>query len=612
MVNETSDRKGYQDEPMVWEKWLAEYSELVDKTHQFFSLSPSHFHGKHHEETYQHLITVLQRYALLWEHLLQDPEKMFKAQYHLSLAMLEMGQKVNASILGHPNQEAASGAHKDKRFNAQAWDTNPMYVFIKQSYLATANYLRELTIDVKGLDPKVSAQVRFYTEQLINALSPTNFVMTNPEILEKTFQTGGTNLIKGFNNMLDDLRENAGHFHIKMTDYTAFEVGKNLAVTPGVVVYQNEMMQLIQYTPTTPKVGKVPLLIIPPWINKYYILDLQPANSFVKFAVDSGNTVFLISWANPDARYRNKGFPEYIEEGSLAALAQVEKMTQEKKTNIVSFCIGGTLTGMTAAYLAAKGQQDRISSITFLATLLDFSIPGDLGIFIDEDHLKNVDAQMEKKGYLDGRDMRMAFNLLRSNDLIWTYYVSHYLAGEDPFPFDLLYWNNDITNLPQKMHSFYLHEMYNHNRLVKPGGVSIHGTPLDLSKITIPTYFISTERDHIAQWQGTYKGAILLGGEKRFVLGGAGHTAGIINPPAKEKYGYRVNDMLPEDPEEWYNGGTQYSGSWWLDWIEWLKPYMGKMIPSRDPGKGIEPAPGSYVKVRLTGSLPPQESNNPQ
>jgi polyhydroxyalkanoate synthase len=580
-----------------WKNWLDEYSQLVDKAHKFLAQGPSSFAAIKPEESYANLSNMAKRYAEYWQHLSQDPAKIIKAQVTFTEEMMKVWQQLGLALLGQKNE--LTEPKKDKRFKAEEWDNNPVFVAIRQAYFATAHYLLSLTNDVEGLNPKTAAQVRFYTQQFIDALSPTNFVMTNPEILKKTIESSGTNLIKGFNNMLDDLRENAGRFHIKMTDTKAFEVGKNVATTKGRVVFQNDMIQLIQYEPTTEKVGTTPLLIVPPWINKYYILDLQPENSLVKFAIDQGNTTFIISWVNPDERYRNKGFQEYMKEGSLVALDQIEKITGQKQTNVVAFCIGGTLMGCTAAYLAAKKQQDRIKSLTFLATLLDFSIPGDLGVFIDDEHLKSIDGQMAKSGYLDGRDMRMAFNLLRSNDLIWNYYVSNYLGGETPFPFDLLYWNCDCTNLPEKMHSFYLHEMYNHNRLVQPGSVVFDNTPLDIRKITIPAYFISTEFDHIAPWDGTYLGANLFGGKTKFVLGGSGHIAGIVNPPVKEKYGYRTNDKMAATSQEWYESSEAHPGSWWSDWEKWIKPFMGDMIPARKPGKGLEAAPGSYVQKKL-------------
>lgn len=587
---------------MPWEKWVEDYTALVKKTQEVIQTLSKTYQSQQPEESAQNMATMAKRYAEYWEQLAKNPTKIIEAQVSFAQEIMRVWQQFGLAMLGQKTDSDANEQRTDKRFKSEEWDNNPLFASIKQAYFVTADYLQSLTTDVKGLDPKIEAQIKFYTQQFIDALAPTNFVLTNPEILKKTIETQGANLIQGFNNMLDDLKENQGRFQIKMTDMNAFEVGKNVAVAPGKIVYQNEMMQLIQYEPTTKEVGAVPLLMIPPWINKYYILDLRPDNSFVKFALDQGHTVFMISWVNPTAQHAQKGFEDYMLAGPIAAMQAIEKITHQEKVNALAFCIGGTLLGCTAAYLAAK-HQDKIASLTFLATLMDFSIPGDLGIFIDDEQVTAIEAQMAKVGYLDGRDMRMVFNLLRSNDLIWSYFVNNYLGGELPFPFDLLYWNCDSTNLPAKMHGFYLRQMYGKNLLVKPNGISLDNTPLDLTKITTPAYFISTEYDHIAPWEGTYKGAALLNGDVRFVLGGSGHIAGIVNPPAKEKYGFRTNSVLPKDAKTWYAGSEEHNGSWWLDWQKWVMPFMGAKVPARIPGEGalkaIEDAPGSYVRVKL-------------
>jgi polyhydroxyalkanoate synthase subunit PhaC len=384
-----------------------------------------------------------------------------------------------------------------------------------------------------------------------------------------------------------------------MTDEKAFELGKNVATSPGKVVFQTELMQLIQYLPSTPTVYKRPLVIIPPWINKYYILDLREKNSFIRWAVAQGHTVFVISWVNPDARLALKGFDDYMLEGPVAALDYIEKTTGERQANVIGYCLGGTLLGATLAYLTAK-KQDRVACATFFVSLLDFSQPGELGVFIDEAQVANLERKMNERGYLEGSEMAGTFNLLRSNDLVWSFVVNNYLMGKDPFPFDLLYWNADSTRMPAKMHSFYLRNMYIHNRMGKPGGITLDGVPIDLSKVKIPAYFISTVEDHIAPWKTTYKGAKYLGGDVRFVLGGSGHIAGIVNPPAAKKYHYWTNDAMPETADQWFETATQKPGSWWEDWQAWMDKHNGgERVAARQPVKPLEDAPGSYAMLRI-------------
>lgn len=386
-----------------------------------------------------------------------------------------------------------------------------------------------------------------------------------------------------------------------MTDLEAFELGVNVATTPGKVVYQNELMQLLQYSPTTETVYQRPLLIVPPWINKFYILDLRAKNSFIKWWVDQGFTVFLISWINPDESLAQKNFEHYMLEGPLAAIDAIEQATGEREVNAVGYCLGGTLLASTAAWMATKGD-DRLKSCTFMTTMLDFSSPGDLEVFIDEQQLDALDRRMQQRGYLDGAEMATTFNLLRANDLVWSFFINNYLLGKEPFPFDLLYWNSDSTRMPARMHSFYLRNMYLENRLAQPGGIQLAGESIELSKVTVPAYFASTYEDHIAPWKSTYKGTQLLSGSKRFVLGGSGHIAGAINPPVANKYGYWVNENLVPDCNDWFEAASQREGSWWLDWLEWAAPLSGEQVAARQPGSGqlpaLEDAPGRYVKQR--------------
>jgi polyhydroxyalkanoate synthase len=387
-----------------------------------------------------------------------------------------------------------------------------------------------------------------------------------------------------------------------MTDASAFRLGENIALTPGKVVFQNELLQLIQYQPMTAEVYARPLLIIPPWINKYYILDLRESNSFIRWAVEQGHTVFVVSWVNPDKRLAHKSFDDYLAHGALAALDAVERATGEKDANVIGYCLGGTLLAAALGYLAAK-KQERVHSATFFVSMIDFERPGELEVFIDERQIAALEARMKKRGYLEGSEMATTFNMLRANDLIWSFVVNNYLLGRDPFPFDLLYWNSDSTRMPAAMHSFYLRNMYLKNLLRKPGGITLCGVPIDVTRITVPAYFISTLEDHIAPWKSTYAGARLLKGPVRFVLGGSGHIAGIINPPAASKYCYWVNDKVPEAPDAWLDGAQQHPGSWWTDWARWIARRAGEKVPARVPGKGalkaIEDAPGSYVKVHI-------------
>jgi polyhydroxyalkanoate synthase len=369
-------------------------------------------------------------------------------------------------------------------------------------------------------------------------------------------------------------------------------------------VFQNDLMQLIQYTPSTDTVHKRPLLIVPPWINKYYILDLREKNSFVKWAVGEGHTVFIVSWVNPDARFAAKSFENYLNEGPLAALDAIERATGEREVNVVGFCLGGTLVATSLGYLAAKSDK-RVKSATFFATLIDFTRAGELEVFVDEQQVEALEKRMEERGYLEGSEMAATFNMLRANDLIWSFVVNNYLLGRDPFPFDLLYWNSDSTRMPAAMHSFYLRNMYLQNSLAQPGGIVMNDTPVDVSRVEVPTYFISTIEDHIAPWKSTYSGARLFRGPVRFVLGGSGHIAGIINPPAANKYGYWTNDARDAEPDAWLAAAKNHPGSWWTDWARWIAKHAGGKVSARVPGEGklraIEDAPGSYVTLRADG-----------
>lgn len=503
------------------------------------------------------------------------------------------------SGMGKKSLDVAQPEPGDGRFRDHAWSDALAFNVIKQAYLLSNRWIMDTLEDVRGMDPHSKLKLRFFTGQMTDAMAPSNFVLTNPEVLRTTIQTRGANLVRGLANLLRDLDEGGGPLPFRMSDPDAFAVGENLANTPGDVIYQNELMQLIQYRPTTEKVHRRPLLVVPPWINKYYILDLGEKKSFIRYWVEHGHTVFVISWVNPGAELAHKSFEDYMLEGPIAAMDAIEKATGERELNTVGYCIGGTLLGCTLAWMAAR-EDDRIKSATFLNSMLDFSDVGDLEVFIDEDSIRKLEKAMDKQGYLDGASMATAFNMLRANGLIWSFFVNNYLLGKDTAPFDLLYWNSDATRMPATMHSFYLRNMYLHNRLREPGGIELAGTPIDLGKVKVPSYFASAIEDHIAPWTSCYRGSRCLGGPVRFTLGGSGHIAGIINPPDRKKYGYRINDEEVLDSDAWLQGAKEFEGSWWPDWVAWAEQYGGGEVEARNVEDGklpvIEPAPGAYVK----------------
>jgi polyhydroxyalkanoate synthase len=532
--------------------------------------------------------------------LMANPMRVMQAQIGFWQDYMTLWQNTTRRIMGIDSEPVIEAAKSDKRFRDDAWSQNEVFDFIKQSYLLSARYVQEVVHQADGLDPKTAQKVDFYSRQFIDAMSPSNFLLTNPEVLRRTAETGGENLLKGLSNLLGDLERGRGRLSIKMTDMDAFRFGENIAVSPGKVVFQNELMQLIQYTPSTETVLRRPLVIAPPWINKFYILDLRPKNSFVRWAVSQGHTVFMISWVNPDERLAAKDFEDYMLDGYVTALDVIERITGEREINAIGYCLGGTLLASTLAYLAAKGD-DRIKTATFFVSMLDFEEAGELGVFIDEEQLKALEDKMVKRGYLEGAEMAQTFNMLRANDLIWSFVVNNYLMGNEPFPFDLLYWNADSTRMPAKMHSFYLRNMYQRNKLREQGGITLAGVPIDLGRIRTPAYFLSTREDHIAPWRSTYRGTQLLGGSKRFVLAASGHIAGVVNPPGG-KYSHWINQDLPADAEEWFRGGTEIAGSWWPDWQRWVTGFDKSTVPARDPAAGplpvLEDAPGSYVLVK--------------
>ena len=535
--------------------------------------------------------------------LMANPARLMQAQIGFWQDYMTLWQNTARRMIGGqeaPASPVIQADPKDRRFKDEAWKENEVFDFIKQSYLLSARFVQDVVGQAEGLDRKAAQKVDFYSRQFVDAMSPSNFLLTNPEVLRKTAETGGENLLRGLNNLLGDLERGKGKLAIKMTDMDAFKLGDNIAVSPGKVVFQNALMQLIQYAPSTTQVLKRPLLILPPWINKFYILDLRPKNSFVRWAVSQGHTVFMVSWVNPDEQMAEKGFEDYMTEGVFAALDAIEQATGEREVNAIGYCLGGTLLASTLPWMKAHGD-DRIKSATFFVTMTDFAEAGELSVFIDEEQLAQLEAKMERQGVLQGADMATTFNMLRANDLIWSFVVNNYLLGNEPFQFDLLYWNSDATRMPAKMHSYYLRNMYHDNRLAK-GDLELAGQRIDLGSVDVPGYFISTREDHIAPWRSTYRGTKLLGGANRFVLAASGHIAGVVNPPEGGKYSHWLNAALPATPEEWFAGAVEMAGSWWPDWQRWVTGHTGEMVGAREPGAGrlppLEDAPGSYVTVK--------------
>jgi polyhydroxyalkanoate synthase len=537
-------------------------------------------------------------FAELAQRMMADPVAVTASTFDLWKEHLKLWQHTTQRLVGAAKPLEVQP--NDRRFRNPAWSDNAIFEYVKQSYLLSADAILSAVRKVEGLDPREAHKAEFYARQFVDAISPSNFVATNPEVLKATLETGGNNLLSGLANLLQDLERGEGRLAITMTSSDAFRIGQNVATTPGKVILQNDLMQLIQYTPTTTQVRRRPLLIVPPWINKFYILDLRPENSFIRWAVEKGHTVFVISWANPDERLAQKSFEHYMEEGILAALDGIGEVTGERKVNAIGYCLGGTLLASTLAYLVMK-DDERVASATYFVSLVDFTDVGDMAVFIDEDQLAALERRMQERGYLDAHDMATSFNMLRANDLIWSFVVNNYLLGKEPVPFDLLYWNADATRMPAAMHGFYLRNMYQNNRLLMPGGISLKGVSIDLRLIETPTFLLSTKEDHIAPWRSTYAATQIYGGQITFVLSASGHIAGVISPPGS-KYGHWRNHELPKNPEEWLGGATAHAGSWWPFWDEWVTQFADGMTTARLPGghglQPIEDAPGSYVRVR--------------
>lgn len=534
-------------------------------------------------EYYQSLIAIF----------LNNPELIWSSQWeYWQDAYGLLAEQWQQWLQGNPSPPV------DKHFSGEAWENHPFFNSISQHYLLVSEHINTLLNSLDYEDSQQAKKIKFFSRQILDALSPANYLYTNPQLLAETLQSHGTNLVKGMQNFLDDYDSDSNRLVMKMTDMDAFTVGENLATTAGKVIHRNAMMELIQYSPQTQKVKSVPLLIIPPWINKYYILDLSPKNSLVAWLVQQGITVFMISWVNPNTAHRDNSLEDYLTFGPLEAIKVIQQQCKVPQVNTLGFCIGGTLQAMLLAYLKAKNHA-WVKAATYLATMIDFSDPGDMSVFIDEQQLQTLEAKMDKKGYLDGRTMAFTFNSLRANDLVWSFFVNNYIRGKSPVPFDILYWNADCTNMPAKMHMQYLRWMYLNNDLIKANKIQIGHTPIDVSTIDIPSFFVSSEKDHIAPWKTTYLGFQCMKGPKRFLLAGSGHVAGVINPPINNKYYYHWSEKAEKSPDEWLSQASKEAGSWWPKWGEWLAQQSGRMIEAKAinerPLKILQDAPGRYV-----------------
>ncbi|WBL82219.1 class I poly(R)-hydroxyalkanoic acid synthase [Bradyrhizobium xenonodulans] len=547
------------------------------------------------------LTEVVKTFTSVAEYWLSDSSRSSDLQTKLAKDYLDLWGSAARRMAGQDAPPAIAPSPRDKRFADPEWKSNQFFDFVMQLYLLTTKWAQELVRDADGLDPRTRRKAEFYIQQVTNALSPSNFVLTNPEVLRETMASSGGNLARGLKMLAEDIAAGKGMLKIRQSNPDNLVVGVNMATTPGKVIYQNEMMQLIQYSPTTENVLRTPLLIVPPWINKFYILDLKPEKSYIKWCVDQGITVFVISWVNPDKRLGNKSWEDYMKEGPLKAMDVIEKVTGEMKVHTAGYCVGGTMLATTLAWLAEKRRQ-RVASATFFAAQVDFTHAGDLLVFVDEEQIAALEQDMKAAGVLEGSKMAMAFNMLRSNDLIWSYVVSNYLKGQQPSAFDLLHWNSDATRMTASNHSYYLRNCYLENRL-STGTMVLDNTLLDLSKVKLPVYNLATREDHIAPAESVLYGSQFFGGPVKYVLSGSGHIAGVVNPPASNKYQYWTNDNVKDvTVAEWLKGAVEHKGSWWPDWREWLGSLDPEEVPARVVGTDalppIEDAPGSYVRVR--------------
>jgi polyhydroxyalkanoate synthase len=547
------------------------------------------------------LTEIIKTFTAVAEYWLSDNDRSAELQKKLAKAYLDLWGSSMRRLAGEQAPPAIEPSPRDKRFTDPEWKSNQFFDFLLQAYLLSTQWAQDLVRNADGLDAHTRKKAEFYVQQIANALAPSNFVLTNPEVLRETLASNGDNLVRGMKMLAEDIEAGGGTLRIRQSDPSNLVVGVNMATTPGKVIFQNDLMQLIQYAPTTENVLRTPLLIVPPWINKFYILDLRPEKSFIKWCVDQGVTVFVISWVNPDRNLGAKTWEDYMKEGPLAAMDAIERATGEMKVHTMGYCVGGTLLATTLAWLAEK-RRVRVTSATFLAAQVDFTHAGDLLVFVDEDQISALERDMRDSGILEGGKMAMAFNMLRSNDLIWSYVVSNYLKGQPPSSFDLLHWNSDATRMPAANHSYYLRNCYLENRL-SAGSMVLDNTLLDLSKVKVPVYNLATREDHIAPADSVLYGSQFFGGPVKYVLSGSGHIAGVVNPPSSGKYQFWTNDNIRDVTlSDWLKAAQEHKGSWWPDWREWLESIDAEQVPPRAVGTEalppIEDAPGSYVRVR--------------
>ena len=599
MANVTTEQNAKKFDPEAFAMNLARAMENGGKALAAY-LQPRE-DGEVRDQPPNELTELVKTFSAVAEYWMSDQDRAAEVQTRIAKAYLDLWGSSMRRLAGEEAPPAIAPSPRDKRFADPEWKSNQFFDFLMQLYLLTTQWAQELVKNADGLDPHTRRKAEFYVQQITNAMAPSNFVLTNPEVLRETLASNGVNLVRGMKMLAEDIEAGRGTLRIRQSDPSNLEVGVNMATTPGKVIFQNELMQLIQYEPSTENVLRTPLLIVPPWINKFYILDLKPEKSFIKWCVDQGISVFVISWINPDKSLRAKTWEDYMKQGPLAAMDAIERVTGEMKVHTMGYCVGGTLLATTLAWLADK-RRVRVTSATFLAAQVDFSHAGDLLVFVDEDQVSAIERDMQATGVLEGAKMAMAFNMLRSNDLIWSYVVSNYLKGQQPSAFDLLHWNSDATRMPAANHSYYLRNCYLENRL-SSGTMVLDNTLLDLSKVKVPVYNLATREDHIAPADSVLYGSQFFGGPVKYVLSGSGHIAGVVNPPSLGKYQYWTNDNIKDlTLAEWLKGAREHKGSWWPDWREWLQSIEGEQVPARAVGTAelppLEDAPGSYVRVR--------------
>ena len=557
--------------------------------------------GEYRDHVAEPMADMVRTFSKLSEYWLADPQRALEAQTRLFSGYMDVWANAIGKVGGTGQAEGDIKPEKgDKRFQDPEWGRNAFFDFLKQAYLVTSRWAADLVEHADGLDEHTRHKAGFYVKQVANAISPSNFILTNPEIFRETVASNGENLVRGMRMLAEDIAAGHGELKLRQADNSRFEIGRNIAVSPGKVVGRSDVAEIIQYQPTTDKVLKRPLLICPPWINKFYILDLNPEKSFIRWAVEQGHTVFVISWVNPDERHGAKTWEAYTREGIQYGLDVIEKATGEREVNAIGYCVGGTLLAAALALLAQEGDE-RVKSVTFFTTQVDFTYAGDLKVFVDEDQIAALEQAMGDKGYLEGTRMAMAFNMLRSGDLIWPYVVNNYMRGKDPLPFDLLYWNSDSTRMSAANHSFYLRNCYLENNL-SAGRMEMAGRTISLSDITVPVCNIATRDDHIAPAKSVFLGCRCFGGPAEYIMAGSGHIAGIVNPPALKKYQYWTGGKPVGAFEDWVARAVEHPGSWWPYWQAWIEDKDAARVPARMPGETLKPlgdAPGTYVRVRV-------------